>query len=104
MMRLFKTQRGTSVPGCRIFAWAGRDVTDPQGSHELESRQPVQVLGVPFPECGVLSRLSQHRVVHRSVTKVVNNHSHREGTPKPFIQGLPGLQRGLQRQDEGNRE
>ena len=47
------------VPGLVAVYWKGhRNVTDPQRPHELEAGQPSQVLGVPFPQLGVLGLLA----------------------------------------------
>ena len=49
-MRLLEAQLSFTRPCRRVFETACHDGADPQGSHELETRRPVQVLRVPFPE------------------------------------------------------
>src|SRR4029450_10492771 len=48
-MRLLQAQMSFTRLGCREFEPPAGDLADPQGSHELETRQPVQVFRVPFP-------------------------------------------------------
>ena len=90
-MRLLKAQMSLTRLCWREFERPARDLADPQGSHELEARQPVQVLRVPFPEGWVLRSLSHDRVLHNRVAKVVNDRGDGEDAAKPFIQTLLGF-------------
>ena len=99
-MCLLKTQRSTSRLGWREFERAARDLADPQGSHELEARQPVQAIRVPFPEGWVLRSLSDDRVLHHRIAKVVNDRGDGEDAAKSLIKTLFGLGSGL----HGNRD
>src|SRR5437773_11475496 len=94
-MRLLKAELSFTRPCRRVFERPARDGADPQGSHELETRQPVQVLRVPFPEGWVLRCLSHDRVLHNRVAKVVNDRGDGEDAAKPFIQTLFGLRSAL---------
>jgi hypothetical protein len=48
------------------------NVADPQGAHEFEAWKSAQIVGVPFPEGGVLRLLADDRVTHYSVAEVVD--------------------------------
>src|SRR6185503_21024507 len=95
MMRLLKAKLSFTRLCRRVFERPARYGADPQGSHELEAWQPVQVLRVPFPEGWVLRILSHDRVLHNRVAKVVNYRGDREDAAKPFVQALLGLRGGL---------
>src|SRR5450631_4669028 len=97
-MRLLKTQMSFTRLCWREFERPSRDLAHPQGSHELESRQPVQVLRVPFPEGWVLRSLSHDRILHQRVAKMINDRGDGEDAAKPFIQTLLRFRSGLQRQ------
>src|SRR4029450_7255541 len=103
-MRLLKAQMRFTRLGRAEFERPARDLADPQGSHELEARQPIQVLRVPFPEGCVLRSLSHDWVLHHRVTKMVNDRSDGEDAAKSFIETLLGLRVGLQRQCQCYRE
>ena len=87
-MRILKSQGGTSRFCRREFERPARDLADPQGSHELETRQSAQVIPVPIPERRILRILSDDRVLHNRVTKVVNYGGDGEDPAKPFVQTL----------------
>ncbi len=48
-MRILKAQWSASRFCWREFGWPARDLADPPCSHELEARQPAQVVPVPVP-------------------------------------------------------
>ena len=94
-MCLLKAQMSFTRLCWREFERSTRDLADPQGSHELEARQPVQVLRVPFPKGWILRILSHNRVLHHRVAKMVNDRGDGLDAAKTFIQALFGLGSGL---------
>src|SRR5688572_24850653 len=97
-MRLFEAQMSATRLCCRKLERSTRDLADPQGSHELEARQPAEILRVPFPQGRILRSLSDDRVLHDCIAKVVHDSGDGEDAAKPFIQTLLGLRSGLGRQ------
>ena len=97
-MRALKAQMSFTRLCWREFEGPARNLADPQGPLELEARQPVQVLRVPFPEGWVLRRLPKGRVLHHCVARIVNDRGDGEDPANPFIQTLLGFRSGLQRQ------
>src|SRR6185503_3566857 len=93
-MRVLKAQMGFA-PFCRReFEGPSRNLADPQGSHELEARQPAQVLRVPFPEGRVLRRLAHDRVLDHCAPEMVVDRDDGKDAAKPFIQALLGFRSG----------
>ena len=48
-MGFLKAERCRAGLGGRVLEGPARNVAHPQRSHELEARQPAQVIGMPFP-------------------------------------------------------
>src|SRR4029434_247357 len=76
-MRLLKAQMSFARLCRREFERPSRDLAYPQGSHELEPRQPLQVLRVPVPEGWVLRTLSHDRVLHQRVAQMITERGDR---------------------------
>jgi hypothetical protein len=71
----FETEWRLAGPGSRELERSTRDVADPQCPHELEARQPSQVLCVPFAELRVFGLLSDNGGLHNRVAKVIHHRS-----------------------------
>src|SRR4030095_1442567 len=87
-MRLLKAQMSFTRLCWREFVRPTRNLANPQGSHELEARQSVQILRVPFPEGWVLRSLSHDRVLHHRVAKVVNYRGDGEDSAEAFVKAF----------------
>ena len=80
-MGLLKAERSRARPCGHELVRPTRNVADPQGPHKLETRQPLQILGVPFPQPRVLGFLADDRVLHNGVAEVI--HHCRDGETPP---------------------
>jgi hypothetical protein len=68
------------------FERPSRDIADPQGAHEFQTRQSAQTVCVPFPEGRVLCSLTHDGVLHDRIAELVNNCCDSEYATKPLIQ------------------
>src|SRR5512146_430228 len=85
-MGFFQAERCAAwFRGCVVLGSAG-DVADPEGAHELEAWKSAQVVGVPFPEGGVLRALADDRVVHDRVAEVVDYCCDGECATEAFVE------------------
>ena len=91
-MSLLKAERRLAGLGGGELEGPTRSVADPQRSHELETGQPSQVLGVPFPQLRVLGLLADDGVLHDGVAEVIHHRCDGEGAaPAPVA---PTAQQG----------
>jgi hypothetical protein len=64
-----------SMPSLRRNERPARTVIDPERPHELEARQPSQILGVPFHSSGLLDfwPAKGFWVLHHSIAEVIDS-------------------------------
>ena len=86
--RCASSRPSTVLPGLRgrELERAAGDVAHPQRAHELEPRQPVEAVRVPFAQRRVLRALADDRVLDQRVAEAVDHRGDRECTPKPVIE------------------
>ena len=85
-MGFFQAERSTArLRGCIVLGSTG-NVADPQGAHELEAWKSAQIVGVPFPQGGVLRCLADDRILHDRFAEVVNHCCDGECATEPFVQ------------------
>jgi hypothetical protein len=85
-MGFLQAERSTAwFRGCILLGSTG-NLADPQGAHELEAWKSAQIIGVPFPEGGVLRCLADDRVLHDRLTEVINHRCDGECATEPFVQ------------------
>ena len=84
-MGLLKAERRRARPGGHELEGAAGNVAHPQRAHELEARQPFEVLGVPFAQLRVLGLLANDRVLHHRVAKVIHHGCDGEHAAQPLI-------------------
>ena len=85
-MGLLQANGRLAGPGGGELERPTRNVADPQRAHELETGQPFQVLGVPFPQLRVLGLLANDGVLHDGVAEVIHHRRDGEYAPQPLIQ------------------
>ena len=85
-MGLLQANGRLAGPGGGELERPTRNVADPQRAHELETGQPFQVLGVPFPQLRVLGLLADDGVLHDRVAEVIHHRRDGEYAPQPLIQ------------------
>ena len=85
-MRFLQTERSTAWLRCRIVLGSTSNVADPQAAHELEAWKSAKIVGVPFPQGGVLRCLADDRVLHDRVAEVVNHCCDGECATEPLVQ------------------
>src|SRR5262245_20828430 len=90
-VRLLKTERRAAGFGGRELEGPTGNVADPERPHELEAGQPLQVLGVPFPQLRVLRLLADDGVLHDGVAKMVYHRRDGENAAQPLVRLFSGL-------------
>jgi hypothetical protein len=85
-MRFFQAQGcAPGSRGCKLERSA-RNVADPSGAHEFETRQPAQILRVPIAEGGLCRTLTNDRVLDDGIAEMVDDCCDRECATEPFVQ------------------
>ena len=87
-MGLLKAERRSTWLGGRELEGAARNFADPQRAHELEARQPSQVLGVPFPQLRVLGLLADDGVLNDGIAEVIHHRCDGEDAAQPLVQSF----------------
>src|SRR6266542_2975878 len=70
----------------RKFEGSTRNVADPQGAHEFQSRQSAQIIRVPFAEGRVFRSLANDRVLHDRIAELINHGCDGKRASEPFVQ------------------
>src|SRR5439155_21790413 len=85
-MGFFQAEGSTPWFGACILLGSTGNVADPHGAHELEAWKSAQIVGVPFPELGVLRVLADDGIEDESVAEAVNHCCDGECATEPFVQ------------------
>jgi hypothetical protein len=85
-MSLLQAER--RAPGSRRGKSEGStgNVADPQGAHELEARQPAEIVRVPFAESRICRLLTNDRVFHDGIAEVVDDRRDRKCATESLVQ------------------
>ena len=62
------------------------DVADPQRAHELQPRQPVQLVGMPLMKIGVLRCLADDGILDDRIAEVIDHRCDGEHATQSFVQ------------------
>jgi plastocyanin len=82
-MGLFQPEGGTSWPRGSKREGSTGDIANPQGAHELQSRQPLQLLGMPLTKLRVLRCLADDGILDDRIAEVVDHRSDGEHASIP---------------------
>src|SRR4029453_14070249 len=85
-MGLFQPEGGTSRLRGREREGSAGDVADPQGAHELQPRQSVQLVGMPLTKLRVLRCLADDGVLDDRVAEKVDHRSDGEHATQSVVQ------------------
>ena len=82
----FQAEHRAPGPCRREFERSARHVADPQGAHELQTRQSAEIVGVPFSEGRVCRPLTNDRVLDDRIAEVVDDRRDGEYATEPFVE------------------
>src|SRR4029450_5110550 len=85
-MGLFQPERGTPWLRSREREGSTGDVAEPKRAHELQPRQPVQLVGMPFMKLRVLRCLAHDGVLDDCIAEMVDHGSDGEPPTQSCVQ------------------